>query len=372
MKPMKGTARSVHPTFILLTALLLTALLLAGCTSLNLPSKTTLNRRNRLRAGLQPISSPWVPAQGPAAETMAPLWKGVEGTAYYGLTFPMPPDAGLPQPGARMAAHIIYPERVTRGTVILIHGYAGNPLGLRNLCRTLLNHGFCTALLALPGHSLSEGPRGDIGTFRDYSRFLRAFREAAGDRLPAPFSAVGHSTGAASLLEYGYHEGWDFRRVVLVSPLIRSYAWQPSRFGRFLTRPFLRRVNAPWEGPLAVQTVPLHWFDQLNRWNKALKSRHPLPYRALLLQGTADRVVSWKYNIPFLEKKLAKTKTVLIEGLTHDGYVDSPPVRKQLIAWSAGWLLAGSPPGSVQPFDDPRAPRENPLTGEAKSIDLEG
>ena len=171
--------------------------------------------------------------------------------------------------------------------------------------------------LELPGHALSGGERGGIEAFADYGEILAAVLEASEGRLPQPWHAVGHSTGASTILIHLAEEGDPFRKVVFLAPLIKSKYYGLSRFGRFVTRPFFSEVSTGYEEVLGVPEMPLSWFDAQVRWNRR-NDEYPLFDRPLMvLQGDDDRVVAWRRNRSYLEQHFPQMEYHLLEDADH-------------------------------------------------------
>lgn len=219
--------------------------------------------------------------------------------------------------GYRVALHLFTPGGETRGSVVAIHGYLAHTLQLATLITESLRQGYRVLALELPGHALSGGERGGIEAFADYGEILAAALQAAKEDLPRPWHAVGHSTGASTILIHLAEQGDPFGKVVFLAPLVRSKYYGLSRFGRFVTRPFLSEVSTGYEEVLGVPRMPLSWFDAQVRWNRR-NDEYPLFDRSLMvLQGDEDRVVAWRRNQRYLEQHFPRMEYHLLEGADH-------------------------------------------------------
>ena len=156
---------------------------------------------------------------------------------------------------------------------------------------------------------------------------------------------MGHSTGAAVALDHVLTSGHAaFDRIVLLAPLVRSYAWNLSRIGNWMVRPFLAEVPRVFRAnssdadflafvesdPLQHRTVPLAWPLVVQAWNARLRGYPPSEKEVVVVQGTDDTTVDWKHNLAFLRGKLPRARIELIEGGRHHLANESAEPRKKV------------------------------------------
>ncbi len=205
-----------------------------------------------------------------------------------------------------------------RGTVLVVHGYLANPCELSGVIDALIESGFIVVAPELPGHGLSGGTRADITSFSDYGALMTDL-DVVLESLPRPHHVVAHSTGASAAIERfrTAHDPYD--DVVFLAPLIRSSRYQLSRIARFFTRPFLSSVPTRNPGQSGIERMPLHWFDELVRWNRVLAAEgKPLSRRPILvIQGATDDVVAWRYNLRWIELLFSRSDIVVVPDLGH-------------------------------------------------------
>jgi alpha-beta hydrolase superfamily lysophospholipase len=233
--------------------------------------------------------------------------------------------------GYRVALHLFSPQGEPRGSVVATHGYLAHTLQLGSLITESLRQGYRVLALELPGHALSGGERGGIEAFADYGTILSEALEAGEDRLPEPWHAVGHSTGSSTILIHLAEHGDPFEKVVFLAPLIKSKYYGLSRFGRFVTRPFLSDVSTGYDEVLGVARMPLSWFDAQVRWNNR-NDEYPLFDRPLLvLQGDEDRVVAWRRNRRYLERHFSNMEYHLLEDAGHVILKERPDILNEAL-----------------------------------------
>lgn len=280
-----------------------------SCKSLNYPSQDILDQRMELRSETSYILDEWNPGSKKFDEHHGYIYELSPGAAYYPIWFEYN--------NKRHNGIIFKPEISNNKTVLIIHGFAGNLKGFRFVTSMLLNNGYNVAALMLPGHSIDENPRGDIDDFSTYGKIVNSFVNLLEIKKMKPEFAVAHSTGASSLLIYNQDYGWKFKKVIFIAPLIRSVYWFPSSVVRTFTKPFIHKINTKWNGVLAVQVFPMHWFDELIKWNKVNKKYNIMPQELLILQGEKDDVVDWRYNLKYLKSKYPQLEIVTFKKGTH-------------------------------------------------------
>jgi alpha-beta hydrolase superfamily lysophospholipase len=232
-----------------------------------------------------------------------------------------------------VAVHIWWPpqrERA-RGTVFVVHGYLAHPLQHSALIRELLDNSYVVIAPELPGHALSDGPRGAIEDFGDYGAIFESVANAVAGHAPRPWHGVGHSTGATTLYEFIREYRDPFQGVVFVAPLVRSRFYGVSRVGRFLSRPFVDTISTGYDDPLGVRRMPLAWFDRQVEWNRRARNFDVVHRPVLVLQGTSDTVVAWRYNRRFLEDAFSEVHYRLFPDAGHVLFREAPTVRREAI-----------------------------------------
>ena len=280
---------------------------------------------------------------------------------YYGLdstdarhlfgTFDSPPN--------RLAAHVYLPPAAV-GSVFLLHGFFDHSGILRHLIRRCLKEGFAVAVFDLPGHGLSSGDPGAISDFAAYVRILGDFVRICQPHLPRPYHLVGHSTGATIAIEaVGAKPARIaiFDRVVLAAPLVHHRFHRLARVQLVLIKPFTddlprwhrRNSSDPafemWlnRDPLQGRRISLRWLEALYAWNDRLRAYGPIDKPVMILQGTKDSVVDWRYNNATLQQRFTTVRMVWIEGGRHQLFNESAPIRAEVLGAVSAYLKAPDP-----------------------------
>ncbi len=255
----------------------------------------------------------------------------------------------------RLAVHLYRQRAPAKGTALFVHGYMEHTGNDAPLIQHLLTHGYHVAAYDLPGHGLSSGPRGGIGDFREYHAALEDVLRVVEQRLPGPLFLCAHSTGAVGILDMLQAHGMlEVRAVVLYAPLIRSAAWHVSRAGHAITRPFFKEIfriqrkvthdrdryfYLKHGNPLRHSAVPYAWIDALYAWNESVSAwpRHE-DVHLLMLQGTGDKVLDWKYNTSLIKEKFPQAEVKLIPCACHQLLLESAPYRRQVYEATTDWF----------------------------------
>lgn len=243
-----------------------------------------------------------------------------------------------------LAGHIYVPSE-PRGTVFLLHGYLNHCVQLRHLIEFLAENGYAVAAFDLPGHGHSSGEPGAIEDFSEYSQALSDFADVVSRRSPGPYHVIGFSTGGSAVIDsLLVRQSDSFQRVILVSPLVRCIAWEPSRLGSKIFGSFVKSVPRAVRkessdrqyikfiktDPLQVKSVPMEWVNALHAWNDRIAEAPACPAKIKVIQGNRDTTVDWKHNIEFIRRKFPNAEVVLIEPGRHELLNESPDIRTEV------------------------------------------
>ena len=261
----------------------------------------------------------------------------------------------------RLAAHIFLPP-TAEASVFLLHGFFDHSGILRHLIHRCIEAGFAVAVFDLPGHGLSSGDPGAISDFVEYARIVRDFVRICKPYLPADYHLVGHSTGAAVAIEVLLNsppQMPDFDRVVLAAPLIHHRFHRLARAQLFLIKPFADdlprrhhrnssdRAFVEWseQDPLQGRRISFTWLEALYAWNDRLSGYGQYAEPVMILQGTKDSVVDWRYNVAVLQQVFTTARLVWIEGGRHQLFNEGLQIRAEVLDAVMTFLLQPVPPG---------------------------
>jgi alpha-beta hydrolase superfamily lysophospholipase len=224
------------------------------------------------------------------------------------------------------------------GSVLVVHGYLDHSGSMVNLINSLLNKQYLVITYDLQGHGLSSGARAEIIDFHDYVAVFHEVNQWVRRKTALPVHVVAHSTGGAIIVDYLLRKQGTFKKVILVSPLVRSYKWHLSKLGITLIFPFVKQLTRVFkrnssdsaylkfvkQDPLQHHKIPLVWFVALREWNKKVKNYKKSYEKILVIQGDVDRTVDWNYNLTFIQKKFPNCQVRLIHGGDHQLLNENP------------------------------------------------
>lgn len=217
---------------------------------------------------------------------------------------------------------VFLPPGPPRGTLFVLHGYLASLGNFSGVIRVMLEEGWAVAAMDLPGHGLSSGERAGIQDFAEYAQALDAWLESLGsirERLPHPWVALGHSTGASAVLELLRDRPAPWDLLVLSAPLIRHVYWELGQGLAWWNQWWLTSIR-PLVGPdplVGIHNVPLSWVLALGRWERDLRLRPRHDVEVLLHQDWDDQVVDFRHNLPRVARGYPRNRVVWQRGMGH-------------------------------------------------------
>ncbi|HEX3019930.1 MAG TPA: alpha/beta hydrolase, partial [Chitinispirillaceae bacterium] len=213
----------------------------------------------------------------------------------------------------------------SRGTVIFLHGLFDHVGTNKNAIVACLQENYTFAAFDLPGHGLSSGKRGSIRDFREYADALGSFLKICDTLTSLPYVFIGHSTGCAVALEYlSSTKQQPFAKIVFLAPLLRSASFRSLSMGykifhnfRIIPRRWHRKSSHDKEAmkrfrndPLQPKIFAVEWAGAYFSWFDRIKDMPEHQFPLVVIQGTDDKAVDWKYNLPWFEKKIKGVRVV--------------------------------------------------------------
>lgn len=327
------------PLLLIAAGMLLILLLISGCTSMELNAKKS-------PPSLPPVEQAgenW-PSQGQAFITTEAM------LSFYGFTEAFSGyESGYYQSGDYSIYYQLFtPAEYTR-TVFMVHGYLTHSSLMAEFIEYLYKQGFRVAAIDLPGHGFSSGSRATVANFTEYAEVISDGYNALCQQAPGSETLfIGHSTGCSGAIELIKQKRSPFTQHIFMGPLVRSFMYNASRFGSWLL-PFMSSVPRAAGGnfeqkydklflndPCYTQAVPMSWVRAMFRWNDSLEQWQEqggrLDDSIVVLQGTKDRVVDYKYNMRFLEDTGEQVDIRYIENAEHDVFWCSPDKYAETLA----------------------------------------
>jgi alpha-beta hydrolase superfamily lysophospholipase len=236
----------------------------------------------------------------------------------------------------------------------LVHGYYDHAGTWKNLLSHLLSSHYTVAILELPGHGLSSGDRVSIHCFSEYRKAVYDFMSLCQKNLKGPFHIVAHSLGAGIMADciLSHEASAIDGKVVLLAPLIQAAHARISRIGVAMASPFFSSLprlfrnnssNEPFlrfvrKDPLQERYLSLAFCRAMYAWHKTMSDRAPSEKKTLIIQGTGDTTVDWRFNLRFLSTKFPNAEFTLIPDAGHQLANESAPLRSKVFGLIDTWI----------------------------------
>lgn len=238
--------------------------------------------------------------------------------------------------GFRIATQYWLPAQ-PKGTLVVMHGYYDHVGIFGKVIQFGLDNGLAVLAFDLPGHGLSSGEPASIDSFDQYADVLESVLQSARTLLPAPYFALGQSTGGSVLLNHLWRYGQQptavaFAGIALCAPLVLPRAWGTGRWFYLLLHRFIRRLPRgrsrsshderfnrfiDTRDCLQSSTLSVRWVGAMKAWDAQFRQFPPLQLPVLVVQGDEDMTVNWRYNLQQIQRALPNTRVAMIPGAGH-------------------------------------------------------
>ena len=277
---------------------------------------------------------------------------------YYGLNFEdkmelVAHSFGLIEAGGYQIACHYYQQKssANRECVLIIHGLYDHAGLYNNLIESCLLSGLDVLIFDLPGHGLSSGQRGAIGSFEEYQVVLKDV--AAHFSFANITALIGQSTGAAIVMHYLFDYPQAKLKAVLLAPLLKPYRWRQTKILYSVLKGLVKRVPRRFsknnaderflqfiehDDPLQCKYTHLSWVASLIGWVDGFKYFKSNRSDVLVIQGKNDNTVDWKNNMPVIQKKLINAKVEYIDGAGHHLVKEIKETRDEVFAFINQYL----------------------------------
>jgi len=248
-----------------------------------------------------------------------------------------------------IACHYWLPQQAPtlpeKGMVMVVHGYFDHVGLYGHLVRHLLELDYGVVAFDLPGHGLSSGERASIATFDHYVEVFEDILAHVRQAFPGSISAIGQSTGGANLLKHLSLGRRDLAKIVLLAPLIEPSRWWFNRIVYLLGHHVIKGVKRVFntnssdanfvrfierDDPLQPDYIPIEWLGAMHGWIKDCRAMNPCDFPLTIIQGTADKTLSWRTNLRILRRKFPAADVVLVPKARHHLVNESLPLRQQV------------------------------------------
>ncbi|WP_096087030.1 alpha/beta fold hydrolase [Agaribacterium haliotis] len=228
-----------------------------------------------------------------------------------------------------------------RAEVLICHGLFDHVGLYLPLVSYLLQRQFNVIAYDLPEHGLSSGKFGELSDFQVYENsLLELLQYFPASHLPR--FAVGQSTGAAILASVVLKNKLALSSMALLAPLLRVRAWSQIKLAQVLLGPWLKTVRRSFSAnshdrafveflrdhdPLQANEIATNWTAAMLRWEAGFDQLETSSLPVLLLQGSGDKTVAYRHNIPRYRQKFENMHLQMIDGGRHHLVAEAPAWR---------------------------------------------
>jgi alpha-beta hydrolase superfamily lysophospholipase len=254
------------------------------------------------------------------------------------------------------------PDKRLKAVVILVHGLGEHTGRYARVGQAFAASGYSLVGFDLRGHGRSGGPRGHAPKYESLLDDLADFLAQMKVRYPKkPMFLYGHSLGGNLVLNFVLRRKPKVQGVIATAPWLEvAYELPAARvaLARAINRILpafsqasgletaalshdVRVVDAYVRDPLVHDRISVRLFSGMYEsglWASEHAADFPLPL--LLMQGTADRLVSPRAARSFAERGGKKVTWRAWEGWYHEIHNEPQGARvlKMMIAWMDGRL----------------------------------
>ena len=217
---------------------------------------------------------------------------------------------------------------------LIVHGYMDHSGLYGKLIRHLLAQNINVFIIDLPGHGLSSGQQASIDNFEQYCGAVTALHtEALKNCAQGPWFLFGQSMGGAIAMSLLQKQQLDIAKTVLLAPLVQPRAWRSLKWAHSLLKHVICAMPRSFSGnshdrvftqfikhhdTLQTQTMPIAWINAMRVWRGQFLSQSASNAQVLLIQGTGDQTIDWRYGNHEIARLFPNHKTMIInDGMHH-------------------------------------------------------
>lgn len=250
-----------------------------------------------------------------------------------------------------------------RAGVLIVHGLAEHSGRYDHVTKMLATIGIRTFAYDHRGHGQSNGKRGHIRRFSEYTNDLELMIEKSKKRLSpqAPLFLIGHSMGGLIVLNYvQQHGSWKINGLIVSSPGLGIAVKPPASkeiavklmsilapgfsFDNELNPQFLshnqKSIDAYLNDPLIHRRITARWATEFIKTGEQTCNRADYITLPVLMQiAGGDRIVSPELSRTFYENISSQDKTLhFYNELHHEIYNEADSLREQVLEDLKTWI----------------------------------
>lgn len=250
-----------------------------------------------------------------------------------------------------------------RGVVVLVHGLGEHGGRYTNIINQLADQGVSFYTLDHRGHGKSQGARGHLEKFDNYTQDLKLVVDIAHQQNPGiPLVMLGHSMGGAIAGRYALTFPQDIDALLLsaagIVPGSALPAWQDillkilsriapgASFPNGLSADDLSHdsavVKAYNDDPLVHNKISARWYTEiLANSQEILRRASELTMPLLVVHGSGDKIVNISGSEQVYQSAGSADKQYKVfPGLYHETMNEKLPEQTEVLSVIAEWILA--------------------------------
>ena len=262
------------------------------------------------------------------------------------------------QDGLSIFAREWKPESPVKGIVTLVHGLGEHTGRYQHVAAAFCRTGYALVGFDLRGHGRSEGLRGHAPSYDDLMEDIQTALDQSASRFPGlPQFLYGNSMGGNLTLCFGLNRQPKIQGLIVTSPGLKTgeavpgwkmmvgklmYTLVPTfQMANGLDLNNLSRdsrvVKVYQDDPLVHGLISARLgLDMINNGAEILLNSKRLELPLLLMQGSADHIVSPEATAQFARNGNGLVTFKMWEGLYHE--LHNEPEQEEVLATMVSWL----------------------------------
>ncbi|MFW6006725.1 MAG: alpha/beta hydrolase [Halanaerobiales bacterium] len=250
------------------------------------------------------------------------------------------------------------PKKKVKAVIALVHGLGEHSGRYQDLANYLTEKGYCLIALDLQGHGKSQGSRGHISSYKDFMDNISVMMKEVNYKfVDTPYFLYGHSMGGNLVLNYVLRNNPDLRGIIISAPWLKL-ATKPSVIKEILAGlmskilpgfsqanginvNYLSRdqavVQEYKQDSLVHNRISSRLFTEVQQaGNWALQNASKLKTPALIMQGSADKIVSAQAVGEFAGQVLKDCEYKIWKGFYHE--IHNEPQKEEVYDYLLEWV----------------------------------
>lgn len=234
-----------------------------------------------------------------------------------------------------------------RGTVFILHDHFDHVGLFGHIIQWCLKEHYNVVAFDLPGHGLSTGAKASIESFDQYGAVLKTLVALCNKKLRSPNFCIAQGVGAAAVMNMIWvYSKRPFAKMVFLAPLVRPQDWSKGKFKYFLARLLGRSVKRRFvvnsgdkefiqfvrrKDSLQSKRIPLKWIAAMKQWAAEFPSKPREIISPLIIQGTEDVAMDWKYNMVQMQARFPNGAVKFLAPANHQLANEMESLRNKML-----------------------------------------